>query len=210
MNARQLLIQACALWVAACGREREAFLASASPSQPPVVFSSDLWPGEGIPVIELQRAALPLRAAPDEATSVVDTLRGRIGQRLGFDSTRYQTLRSGALAVHTPFDVRGRLFGDVRRLTLDRYYEPNVPEVVVPLTTTDTVEFLQYRAEGTCFVRLNSKVIDAQLCPGFGRESVTVVRDPVTQWWIHVHGVGGASGWVLVSDSTARAVRREF
>jgi len=100
--------------------------------------------------------------------------------------------------------------GDVRHVPLDRYYHQNLPDVAISLAAPATIDFLQYRAEGTCFVRIEKRVIDAQPCPGLGRESVQVLREPVTRWWIRVRGEGGASGWILVSDSTAQSVRREF
>jgi hypothetical protein len=194
----------------ACVGQGEALLTSAARSEDTVAFAVDLWPGEGIPVIELQRSSLPVRAQPDPAAEVVDTLRGRSGQRVAFDSTRYQTIATGAIEVLQPFQLTGRDLGDVKRLTLDRYYQSGVTEISIPLATPGTIEYLQYRAEGTCFVRVEQRVIDAEPCPGFGRESVKVVREPVTRWWVLTRGSKGAIGWLLVSDSTARAVRREF
>jgi hypothetical protein len=175
-----------------------------------VEFAIDLWPGEGIPVIEAKRPVLPLRAAPDPDSPVIDSVIGRVGGRLAFDSTRYQTVQSGAIRLLRPTRVTGRDMGDVRHVPLDRYYHQNLPDVAIPLGAPATIDFLQYRAEGTCFVRIENRVIDAQPCPGFGRESVQVLREPVTRWWIRVRGKGGASGWILVSDSTAQSVRREF
>lgn len=206
---RQVLL--CALCATACGGQGEPLLASAArPLAQSVAFTSELWPGEGIPVIELQRVVLPVHAEPDPESAVVDSLRGRVGQRVKFDSTRYQTLTTGLITPHRPFTLRGRNLGDVRQLAPDEYYRSDAPEISLPVSPVDTIDFLQYRAEGTCFVRYQGHVIDAQPCPGFGRESVTVVRDPVTRWWIHVRGTGGVSGWVHVSDTTARPVRREF
>jgi hypothetical protein len=211
MNVRHRVLLLCALGVPSCSSQEEPLLTSATPTpRSDVVFTADIWPGEGIPVIELRRTALPVLAEPDPSAAVVDTLRGRVGQRVTFDSTRYQTIESGSVAIQTSFTLTGRDLGDLKRLTLDRYYQPNVAEVSIPLTAPTTIDFLQYRAEGTCFVRVQGKVIDAQPCPGFGSESVSVVRDPVTRWWILVRGAGGVSGWILVSDTTARAVRREF
>ena len=210
MTASRRVGSACALLIAACGGQGEALLTSAAPSEDTVVFAVDLWPGEGIPVIEMQRASLPLRAAPDPASAVVDTLQGRVGQRVAFDSTRYQTIVAGAIEVLRPFQLTGRDLGDVSRLTLDAYYHSSIREVSIPFAAPSTIGFLQYRAEGTCFVRVEQRVIDAQPCPGFGRESVKVVREPVTRWWVLTRGSAGPPGWLLISDSTARAVRREF
>ena len=211
MNTRRALGPAGVVLVIACSAQSEPLLSShVDRKETPIEFASDLWPGEGIPVIEMQRALLPVYAEPDPASTVVDTLRGRVGERVVFDSTRYQTLTSGAITVPGGFTLTGRNLGNVRRLTLDRYYQPSAPETSTPISGADTIDFLQYRAEGTCFVRVKTDVIDAQPCPGFGPESVTTVRDPVTRWWVFVRGAAGAQGWIVVSDTTARAVRREF
>ena len=210
MRTRDGVVQLCALWLVGCTGQGEPLLGSSVREGESVVFASDVWPGEGIPVIEMRRSALPLYTEPDHTSGVVDTLRGRVGQRVAFDSTRYQTIESGTIRIHSPLGLKGRDLGDVKHLTLDRYYQPNEAETSIPLAASSTVEFLQYRAEGTCFVRVENRVIDAHPCPGFGRESVSVVRDPVTRWWVLVRGVKDKPGWLLVSDSTAKSVRREF
>ena len=209
MTAWRRTVSGYALWLAACGGQGEPLLTSAARPEDTVVFAVDLWPGEGIPVIEMQRTLLPLREQPDPGATIVDTLRGGLGQRVAFDSTRYQTITAGAIDILRPFHLTGRELGAVRRLTLDQYYQ-TTPEVSMPLASPATIEFLQYRAEGTCFVRVEQQVIDAQPCPGLGRETVKVAREPVTRWWVLTRGSAGVQGWLIVSDSTARAVRREF
>jgi hypothetical protein len=209
MNTRDGVVQLCALCIAGCAGQGEQLLATTAQAGPGIVFAADLWPGEGIPVIELRRPSIPVYAEPDPASAVVDTLQGRVGQRVVFDSTRYQTLESGTIRIHMSFELKGRDLGAVKHLTLDGYYQPN-EETSITLAAPADVEFLQYRAEGTCFVRVQTSVVDAHPCPGFGPESVSVVRDPVTRWWVRVRGTRDKPGWLLVSDSTAKAVRREF
>ena len=209
MMAWRRAVTGTAFWMVACSGQGEPLLTSVAATEDAIAFAVDLWPGEGIPVIEMQRTSLPLRQQPDPRATVIDTLRGRVGQRVAFDSTRYQTITAGAIDILRPFQLTGRELGAVRRLTHEQYYQA-MPEVSIPMASPATIELLQYRAEGTCFVRVDRRVIDAQPCPGFGRESVKVVREPVTSWWILARGAHGAYGWLLVSDSTARPVRREF
>lgn len=203
-------IPALAITLSACSGQTEARLTAQTDSAPAVQFTIDLWPGEGIPVIEARRPVLQLRAEPDPDAPIVDSLDGRVGQRIAFDSTQFQTITSGEMRVVTPLEVTGRNLGELTHLTRDRYYHAPTPDVSIPLAPPATIEFLQYRAEGTCFVRIERRVIDAQPCPGFGKDSVEFVRQPVTRWWILVRGQGGAYGWLLISDSTAQSVRREF
>lgn len=203
-------VSAGLIGLAACSPAGEPLRAALADSSAGIQFAIDLWPGEGIPVIEMRRAILPLRAEPDPSAPFVDTLRGQVGRRVPFDSTRYQTLEAGTIRFVVPSKVTGRDLGLVRHPPLDLYYNATLAEVTVPMMAHATVEFLQYRAEGTCFVRIAQRVIDAQPCPGYGMDSVHVVREPVTRWWIRTRGIRGAPGWLIVSDSTARSTRREF
>lgn len=197
--------------LSACAREGEPFLSAAQLEQTNAdTFVVDLWPGEGIPVIQMRRTDLALRIDPGPSARVADTLRGRVGQRVAFDSTRYETVQPGAFRFTKDGSVTGRDFGGVRRVSLDLYYHGARPQVSAPVAAQSTIEFLQDRAEGTCFVRLQGRVIEAEPCPGFGKDSAEIVREPVTRWWILVAGQRGRRGWLLVSDTTAAAVRREF
>lgn len=209
MNVSRSAIYACVL-LAACGSQADSLLTVRPGTGVPVEFATDLWPGEGIPVIETRRPRLPLRSAPDPDARIVDTLETRVGKRVAFDSTRYQTIEAGSISVLGTFRVTGRDLGEITHVPLDTYYASARAEISIPVAATATIDLLQYRAEGTCFVRLERRVIDAQPCPGFGRESVKVVREPVTRWWIRAQGKGGAFGWLLLTDSTAQSVRREF
>ena len=194
----------------ACTGQSEAALSTANRSASgSVEFTVDLWPGEGIPVIEARRSMLLVRAEPDPDSPVVDTVRVPVGRRLVFDATRLQTITPGTMRSLAPMQVTGRDMGSTTHVSHEQYYYPT-PDVSVPLAAATTIDYLQYRAEGTCFVRIEQRVIDAHPCPGFGPESVVVERQPLTRWWIRVQGVSGAAGWILVSDSTAQSVRREF
>jgi hypothetical protein len=73
----------------------------------------------------------------------------------------------------------------------------------------DTIEFLQHRAEGTCFVRWRERVIDARRCPSISPTTWTTLREPDTELWFRVV-VDGSAGWVQVTDSTIRIARRTF
>ncbi len=176
----------------------------------PVDFSVETWPGEGIPVIEARRMYLYVHEVPDPAAAIVDTIIAGVGDRVLFDSTRYQTIAAGSIAVLRPMSVTGRNFGERGHLTHEEYYTGGEETAAIPVAAPSSIEFLQHRAEGTCFVRLKKHVINADPCPMFDSATVRVEREPVTRWWIRVRGRHGRNGWLVVSDSTAQAVRREF
>jgi hypothetical protein len=176
----------------------------------PVEFSVETWPGEGIPVIESRRNYLFLHEAPDPAAAVIDTIVSDVGSRILFDSTRYQTIEAGSIAVLRATSVMGRDFGERGHLAYEEYYTGGKEVAAVPVSAPSKIEFLQHRAEGTCFVRMNKHVINADPCPIFDSSTVQVEREPATRWWIRVRGRHGTSGWLVVSDSTAQVMRREF
>jgi hypothetical protein len=198
---------ACLILVAAaCGPP-----AAAPPPAPEVVpaFEIALWPGEGIPVIEAARDALLLGTLPRAGAPVRDTVATRRGERLTWDSTRYQTIDPGLVLVTAAATVHGRNLGAIRFLSQERYYSTALRDTNFQVAPPDTLVFLQHRAEGTCFVRTHGVVVDAQECPALDRATFRVLREPVTQWWIRVRRPN-VSGWVQVTDTTARVVDRTF
>jgi hypothetical protein len=176
----------------------------------PVEFSVETWPGEGIPVIEARRGSQFLHVAPDPASPIIDTVVTNVGARVHFDSTRYQTIQSGSIAVLRATSVSGRDFGARNHLTYDEYYSADTENASVRVAPPLTIEFLQHRAEGTCFVRLNGRVINADPCPIFDSASVRVEREPVVRWWVRTPGQHGRYGWLQLSDTTVRSTGRQF
>ena len=72
-----------------------------------------------------------------------------------------------------------------------------------------TLEYLQYRAEGSCFIRMEGGVIDADDCPANNKSLFKIEAEPTVESWIHVV-LRGSSGWLLVNDSGMKEVDREF
>lgn len=185
--------------------------AGTQPAADRPIFVTETWPEEGRPVFETTGQPLVLFAAPDPGSEIVDSVASPgEGLLVEFDSTRYQTLEPGRIAVVTADTVRGRVFGDVDYLSRDAYYRPNVPVETLDLSAGDTILYLQYRAEGTCFVEIDGSVIDANLCPTFRTESFETVTEPRTAWWIRTTSASGAPGWALVGGEAIRRTGRTF
>ncbi|HET9426367.1 MAG TPA: hypothetical protein VFO55_13440 [Gemmatimonadaceae bacterium] len=180
---------------------------TATQSEP--LFEVDIWPGEGIPVIEAVRDSLPLLGAPRIGAPVTGTLTVRRGQPIEYDSSRYQTLAGVEVRVRAPTTISGSRIGPVRFLSIARYYSGADKDTVFDVAPSTAVELLQYRAEGTCFIRIDGDVVNAEACPTFDTTRFASSGEPRTLWWIRVRGQS-ATGWLLLSDSTARAVRRTF
>ncbi len=175
----------------------------------PVIFEVDLWPGEGRPVFVASAARLQLREAPSESARVVVTWTGQPGQVLAFGDTRFRTTSVGRFIVLSPTTLTGRLMGNTKQLSRADYYSARFGPARLNLAAGDVVDYLQYRAEGTCFVRVADAAIDADPCPNQQPKVYRLETEPKTEWWIHVVHEE-ARGWLLVTDTNVRVQRREF
>lgn len=172
------------------------------------VFESDLWPGEGIPVFESAATQLSLHELPSASSKVIRRLTVKPKQRLVFDETRYRTIKPGSVTVLVSTIIKGRMLGNLARLSKADYYSGKFPDTSVNVSAGDTFEYLQYRAEGTCFVRVADKIIDASLCPTRGRDFRLDV-EPTLEWWIQITVNSKPAGWLLVTDTTVRVIDRK-
>jgi hypothetical protein len=168
-------------------------------------FESDLWPEEGIPVIEAAEDRLALYESPREGLEPISQRTMKPGSRIRFDSTRYQTIAPVTFQIRASDTIRATLYGKTRRVERDVYYGGGRDTVLMPLASA-WGEVLQYRAEGECFIRIEELVFTAR-CPAAA--AYIGARIPRTLWWAWTPGPGGA-GWFVVSDSTAKVVDRRF
>lgn len=207
-----------ALALAACSAERAApperqppppAIAPEAPMSMVAQFAIALWPGEGIPEFDAVGPALPLRSAPSRSAAVHDTLRPPSGSRVRYDSTSYRTVVAAPITVLRPDTITGRDFATTRTLSREGY-SSNVATVQVPVTTASQLLLLQHRAEGTCFIAIEERVIEADPCPLFDVGAFRPSGEPLTEWWIFATGGSHGGGWIPVSDSTVRLAGRRF
>jgi hypothetical protein len=170
------------------------------------IFETDIWPREGRPVFEASSSELPLREMPSR-TSRIKKIKVTPGERLSYDDARYQTILPGRIEVLSSAIIEGRLIGSVTKLPRDKYYSDTFSKVKIRVVRGKKGEYLQDRAEGSCFVRIDDKIVDASPCPDVG--SFKVVLEPKTEGWIHVVS-GDSTGWLLISEASAKLVAREF
>src|SRR3954451_7339561 len=128
-------------------------------------FQIELWPGEGRPQFQVMGNELAIHEIPSSSARIVRRLSVARGQDIAFDETRYRTTESGRLQVLASTRITGRVLGAVRSLTRDAYYMGQFPRQGVACKEGDVIEYLQDRAEGTCFVRVDDQVVDADPCP---------------------------------------------
>jgi hypothetical protein len=174
-----------------------------------VTFETALWPGEGRPRFQSGTDELIVREAPSTSATVVRRLTVTAGQSISFDESRYRTIEPGRFEVRAATNVTGRLLGSLQLLTRDMYYSGRFPDRRVPCERDGVIEYLQYRAEGTCFIRVAGQVVDADPCPTRDDQTFRLVAEPKTEWWIRIVNQA-ATGWVLVDDEHVKLAGRTF
>ena len=176
---------------------------------PAVSFETEISPGEGR--LRL-RATGPIlvREQPDSKRPVAVTLRVPLDRDLAFDKTIYRTITPGEFRVRVVTTIAGRVLGRIDRLSREDYYRGNQPRASVEVAPPSSVEYLQYRAEGTCFVRFNADVIDADDCPTMHPGAFLLVNEPKTELWIRLTQDLKPVGWVLVDEKRIKVVGRSF
>jgi hypothetical protein len=174
------------------------------------VFEIELWPGEGRPRFEAVAGELAIREAPSLSAKVVRRLPVTKGQQVAFDETLYRTIEAGHLEAVAVVNISGRVLGTTRLVTRDAYYKGQFPERAVTVKAGDVVEYLQYRAEGTCFVRVADQVIDADPCPAEDARAFRVMSQAKTEWWIRLVSDRVPLGWVVVDGTTVKESGRSF
>ncbi len=162
-------------------------------------FETDMSPGEGPHVFVAARNQLRIHKLPFSTSPTIATVKVLPGQSLPHDETRYRTIRGGVIRVLVPSQVEGRMIGMAHLLFAKDYTSDKFPEIKIQVKRDMHIEYLQYRAEGTCFVRISNNVIDATPCPNINRSAFKVEAEPKTELWIHL-SIGKASGWVFVDD----------
>lgn len=179
-------------------------------SSPTVQFESELWPGEGIPVLVAGARQLSLRREPPASAPANRRLAVPIGGRVQYDQTRYQTVRSGLVIAQTAMTLSGRNLGSLTYLAKDDYYSDKFPTQSYDLQAGSKIEFLQYRAEGNCFMRLGNNVIEVYECPDLSDPRFRPLNKAEVLWWVRVTIGGKPRGWALVDGRALRESTREF
>jgi phage tail protein X len=177
---------------------------------PSGVFETELWPGEGRPKIQAVVDELAIHETPSSSAKIVRRLRVGRGRDMAFDRTRYRTTQPGHLEVVEATHITGRVLGPIRSLSRDEYYMGRFPRQAVPTKRGDVIDYLQYRAEGTCFVRVGEQVVDADPCPAQDGGMFHLATRPKTEWWIRVVWDRLPVGWVMVDGKAVKENGRTF
>ena len=174
----------------------------------PATFECDIWPGEGRPRLRatgpLDIHATPARESASSRLSVSTST------DLTFDRVVTRTTTAVPVTVLQPTSMSGTRFGPVARVMRDDYYGNRASRGHVNVTAENRIEYLQYRAEGECFVRVDGVVWAVEDCPTRFKDTYAVQGEPVVEFWARIVQQAGPAGWVLVDGQQVKVIGRAF
>jgi len=179
------------------------FVAASAPA-----FECGVTPGEGIMRFAAGPLPLVLRSAPSSLAASAGALELPEGTEIAYDEARCRTVVPGLLVATANGNFVGSSYGPISYLSREDYVGFGASQRAYDLAEGDTVEYLMYRAEGDFFARVRGDVVAVHSLPeesGF----LTRVREPVTELWIRVAGLGDGlpQGWLLVTDAVVELPR---
>ena len=172
-------------------------------------FETELWPEEGRPLLKALSISLELRETPYATSEITSQVSVKIGLPIEFDITRYRTIKPGHLTALKITTIKGRSMGELSSLTKEQYYSNKYKTDNYLISVGDHIEYLQYRAEGTCFVRIKSNVIDAEECPAGIPKHFKTNQEPIVEWWARVN-INNSIGWILVDGKNVDVDGRTY
>jgi hypothetical protein len=166
-------------------------------------FETDIWPGEGVPSFVTKKSEIEFHLTPDKSSRIVKQIKVGLDRPIAASSHRIKTTKSFKINFKTHKAVDATCYGKTEFLTSADYYDKAVSKRI-SLTPQTTAEYLQYRAEGTHFVRVNGEVCVLSEAD-FGKK----IAEATIEWWIKVvyNARKKESGWLLVGESVKESKR---
>ncbi|MFH2202091.1 MAG: HEAT repeat domain-containing protein [Elusimicrobiota bacterium] len=178
-------------------KKRRPRLVAAEKTTLPFLYAG--WPGNGKPKLAWNGTADKLRLSPQPDRAAPATVAAALepGAPIAFDDSVVITRAPGLVRANKKVVLEARAFGVMVSVSQPRYEQP---PAAVPLEFLegDQLEVLSYRADGLCFVRRDYNVYLAP-CPQHDRARFTILREPDTEWWLHLRTPHYA-GWFFAEQ----------
>lgn len=174
--------------------------------QSSIVFASELWPAEGVPKFKVGTEVLTIYDQPSLKSRVINELEVKPGTEIRFKDFRYITVSSGILAAREDGYLEGEDYGEIRYLSKNDYYQNYGKKTVsrtIKYRKGESIELVQYRAEGSSFIRKEGHIIVLERLPWvYSNSPLILSKNPITEGWIKVIDVNGDSvGWVIIDSN---------
>ena len=178
------------------------FVYSLESSNPEYVFVSELTPGEHLPEFYAATTQLTLHKEPSKLSPVVEQFKIKNGEKITFDETRYCTVKPAIVkTVNSTYLYDVIKYGKLKYFSMKAYYEAGSgPESKFALKSGEVIEYLQYRAEGSCIFRWRGDIY-AGSCSWEGRPNsadFNMESLPINELWVRITKNKKTSGWFLV------------
>lgn len=171
-----------------------------SVSSPAMAFECGIFPGEGPHKLEAPGGDIVLRGAPSQVARVVETIRPGKGASIKWSYARFRTVSPGIFLARESGTIKGKNYGRVFYLSKKDYYRGYGRSESFHYAAGDSIEYLQYRAEGSAFIRINGVVVGADLLSKLA-VPLKEVKRPQLELWIEVTGEDGHPiGWYQLTD----------
>jgi hypothetical protein len=151
------------------------FISSMSLAQ---VFSVGLWPNEGKPTLSSLGKPIPVFKMPSSKSAKIGDLALKKAQTINFSDAVTITLKPGLILFNKGSELKGTDYGSVTTLSRDEYYDRGTP-FNEKTTKDETFEYLQYRAEGSFFIRRKGKIFALESGP-------KPLSQPTIEWWVRL------------------------
>jgi hypothetical protein len=170
---------------------------------PLYAFDSELSPGEGKPSFFAKTNILILYKEPTTKSPIMNELNTVKGEKILYDMTRYRNIKPGIVKINKSITLTGKNLGAIMYLSRSEYYSTKTQRKDYVFRKGDSFEYLQYRAEGSCIMRLKGEVYLIEYCPWLDVENTqfTIESEPVNEWWVQVTKGHAALGWLLIDKS---------
>ncbi len=167
------------------------------------LFVSEFWPEEGIPVFKSNTTLLILHTFPSRGSPVVKEEDAQVGKEIKYNAFRYRTLIPGRAVAKKDGRLSGMNLGAINYISKDYYYNAYYHSQNITYKKDEEIEYLQYRAEGSCFIRRNGDVYLIDYCPWLAKhDEILMIQEPLTELWIHVISENGEPlGWLLKQNN---------
>lgn len=168
------------------------------------VFSVGLWPNEGKPALSSLGKPIPVFKMPSSKSAKIGDLTLKKAHTINFSDAVTITLKPGLIMFNKGSELKGTDYGKVTALTKDEYYDRGTP-FNGKIASDETLDYLQYRAEGSFFIRRNGKVLALESGP-------EPLSKPMTEWWVRLKLTKNKldSGWIKIQSDMVQDRRQSI
>jgi len=174
-------------------------------------FETNTWPGEGVPGFASKNAELRLNKLPSKDSEVI-TLPFRIGEKIIYDA--YPSEAKERITYDQSKMITKNSVTLTANEKITKTFCAGKPVPVVGqepiIQPGESIEFLQYRAEGYVTARYKGvicKVFVADNKPKFDG----LDKQPEVEWWVRlIDAKKTPLGWLLISKDQVNFLQRNL